>query len=201
VIFIAAMGAILTTINALTWSCARDMVAWARDGLLPEAVSRLNEKYKTPGLALLITLIIEILGILGAATIDKYALACVLALQLIQIVSAWCILRIPKKLPDLYAKSIFKFNGFWRWFTFLGTVITSIFIMLMGIMLDMMDKEGNPTKTPWTVLIVLAVLVIGIIYYFIRKSYLKNQGVDLVAKLSKVADATLAEAEEKLSLD
>lgn len=198
VIFIAAMGAILTTINALTWSCARDMVAWARDGLLPEAISRLSDKYKTPGLALLIILGIEIVGILFAATIDKYALACVLALQLIQIVSAWCILRIPKKLPVLYAKSIFKFNVFWRWFTFVGTIVTSLFILLMGILLDMMDKGGNPTKTPWTVLIVLAVLLIGVIYYFSRKYYLKKKGIDLVARLSRVADATLAEAEEKL---
>jgi APA family basic amino acid/polyamine antiporter len=200
VIFIAAMGAILTTINALTWSCARDMVAWARDGFFPKAVANLNTKYKTPGLAILIVLILEVLGILVAATIDKYALACVLALMLIQVISAYCILRIPKKLPDLYAKSIFKFNGFWRWFTFLGTVITSGIIMIMGIFLDMMDAKGNPTNTPWTVFVVVGVLVIGIIFYFIRKSYLKGKGIDLSANLTKVADATLAEAEEKLSM-
>jgi basic amino acid/polyamine antiporter, APA family len=199
VIFIAAMGAILTTINALTWSAARDLVAWARDGLLPKAVANLHSKYKTPHIAILVVLIIEILGILVAATIDKYALAAVLALMLIQIVSAYCILRIPQKLPDLYKKSIFKFNGFWRWFTFLGTAITSGFILLMGIVLDMMDAKGNPTNIPWTVIVWIGVLVIGVIYYFIRKAYLKSKGIDMDANLSKVADATLAEAEEKLS--
>ncbi len=201
VIFIAAMGAILTTINALTWSCARDMVAWARDGFLPKAVANLNPKFKTPGLAILIVLIIEIIGILIAATINKYALACVLALMLIQVISAWCILRIPKKMPDLYKKSIFKFNAFWRWFTFLGTVITSAFIMIMGIFLDMMDDKGNPTNTPWTLIVVIGVLVVGVIFYLIRKAYLKGKGIDLAANLAKVADATLAEAEEKLSVD
>jgi APA family basic amino acid/polyamine antiporter len=200
VIFIAAMGAMLTTINALTWSCARDMVAWARDGFFPKSVANLSAKYKTPGLALLIVLIVEVAGILVAATIDKYALACVLALMLIQIISAWCVLRIPKKMPDLFAKSIFKFNAFWRWFTFIGTLITSGFIMIMGIFLDMMDKEGNPTNIPYTVFIVIGILVVGIIFYFIRKSYLKGKGVDLAADLTKVADATLAEAEEKLSV-
>jgi len=200
VIFIAAMGAILTTVNALTMSVARDLVAWARDGMFPTAAAHLHSKYKTPDVALLIVLIIEILGILVAATIDKYALAAVLALMLIQIVSAYCVLRIPKKLPDLYKKSIFKFNPFWRWFTFLGTAITSGFILLMGIVLDMMDKEGNPTQTPWTVILWLGVLVIGVIYYFGRKAYLKGKGQDLSANLQKVADATLAEAEEKLSM-
>lgn len=200
VIFIAAMGAMLTTINALTFACARDMVAWARDGFFPKAVANLNPKYKTPGLALLIVLIIEIVGILVAATIDKYALACVLALMLIQLISAWCVLRIPNKLPELYAKSIFKFNAFWRWFTFLGVVITSGFIMIMGIFLDMMDKDGNPTNVPYTVLVVAGVLIIGIIFYFIRKSYLKGKGIDMDANLTRVADATLAEAEEKLSV-
>jgi basic amino acid/polyamine antiporter, APA family len=199
VIFIAAMGAILTTINALTMSAARDLVAWARDGMMPKAAAHLHSKFKTPDVAILIVLILEILGILISATIDKYALAAVLALMLIQIVSAYCILRIPNKLPDLYKKSIFKFNGFWRWFTFLGTVITSGFILLMGIFLDTMDAKGNPTQIPWTVIVWIGILIIGIIYYFARKAYLKGKGEDLTANLQKVADATLAEAEEKLS--
>lgn len=199
VIFIAAMGAILTTINALTMSAARDLVAWARDGMMPKAAAHLHPKYKAPDVAILVVLIIEILGILVAATIDKYALAAVLALMVIQIVSAYCILRIPKKLPNLYAKSIFKFNAFWRWFTFLGTVITSGFILLMGIFLDMMDAKGNPSNIPWTVLLFIGVLILGLIYYFVRKAYLKGKGVDLAANLQSVADATLAEAEEKLS--
>lgn len=201
IIFIAAMGAILTTINALTWSCARDLVAWARDGFFPKAVANLDPKFKTPGLAILIVLILEVLGILVAATIDKYAIACVLALMLIQIISAWCILRIPTKLPDLYAKSIFKFNTFWRWFTFLGTLITSGFLLIMGIFLDMMDAKGNPTNIPYTVIVVASVLIIGIIFYLSRRAYLKGKGIDLDANLTGVADATLAEAEEKLSLD
>jgi APA family basic amino acid/polyamine antiporter len=199
IIFIAAMGAILTTINALTMSAARDLVAWGRDGLMPKATTHLS-KYKTPDVAILIILILEVLGILVSATIDKYALACVLALMLIQIVSAYCVLRIPKKLPDLYKKSVFKFNGFWRWFTFLGTVITSGFILLMGIFLDMMDAKGNPSQTPWTVIVFIGVLVVGVIYYLIWKSYQKGKGVDLSSNLQKVADATLAEAEEKLSM-
>jgi len=199
VIFIAAMGAILTTINALTMSAARDMVAYARDGMLPKGAAHLHSKFKTPDVAILITLILGIVGILVSATIDKYALAAIMALTLIQIVSAYCVLRIPKKLPALYAKSIFKFNGFWRWFTFLGTVITSGFIMLMGVLLDMMDAKGNPTQTPWTIIIWIGVLIISIIYYFFRKAYLKGKGVDLVANLTCIADATLAEAEEKLS--
>ena len=200
VIFIAAMGAILTTINALTWSAGRDLLAWARDGMFPKAVAHIHSKYKTPDMAILIVTILEILGVLIAATIDKYALACILAVMTIQIIGAWCVLRIPKKLPDLYKKSIFKFNGFWRWVTFLGTVITSGFVFLMGIFLDMMDDKGNPTKMPWVVAIYVAVIVVGIIWYYSRKSYLKGKGVDLEANLTKIADATLAEAEEKLSV-
>ncbi|MDD5398354.1 MAG: APC family permease [Dehalococcoidia bacterium] len=200
IIFIAAMGAILTTINALTMSCARDLVAWARDGLMPKAAAHLHSKFKTPDVAVLIVLILEVVGIMFSATIDKYALAAVLALMLIQVVSAYCVLRIPNKLPELYKKAIFKFNGFWRWFTFLGTAITSGFILLMGIFLDTMDKDGNPTQVPYTVLVFIGVLVVGVIYYFIRKAYLKGKGIDLSTNLRKVADATLAEAEEKLTM-
>jgi APA family basic amino acid/polyamine antiporter len=199
VIFIAAMGAILTTINGQIWSTGRDLLAWARDGLLPKAVANLHPKFKSPYVAILVITAITVLGILLSATIDKYALAAVLSLMIIQIVLAWCVLKIPQKLPGLYAKSIIKFNPFWRWFTFIGAVITSAFVLLMGILLDTMDKDGNPTQIPWVVVVLVGVLAAGAIFYFSRKVYLKGKGIDLDANLQKVADATLDEAEEKLS--
>ena len=199
VVFVGAMGAILTTVNALIWSCGRDLVAWARDGLMPKAVGHLNAKFKSPDVAILIATVISILGILLSATIDKYALAAILALMAIQIVLAWSVLQIPKRFPTLYAKSLIKFNAFWRWFTFIGVVITSTFIILMGILLDTMDKNGNPTQVPWVVVVFLGVIVIGFIYYFSRRAYLKGKGIDLDGNLRQVADATLAEAEEKLT--
>jgi APA family basic amino acid/polyamine antiporter len=200
VIFIAAQGAILTTLNALLWSAARDMVAWARDGLLPKAVTHINNKFKTPDLALLIVTVVQILGILVSATLDKYALADVLALMLIQILLAWAVLRIPKKMPDLYQKSVFKFNAFWRWFTYLGTFITSGFIWIFAILLDMMDEKGDPTKFPWVVLVFFIIMILGVIWYFVRKAYLKSKGTDLDANLTRIADATLAEAEERQTI-
>jgi APA family basic amino acid/polyamine antiporter len=199
IVFIAAMGAILTTINALIWSCGRDLLAWARDGLLPRAVAHLHPKFKSPDVAILIATVISIVGILIAATIDKYALASVLALMVIQIVLAWCVLKIPQRLPALYSKSRIKFTPFWRRFTFLGAVITSAFIFLMGILLDTMDSQGNPTQVPWVVVILLCVMAVGAIYYFSRRAYLRGKGIDLDANLRNVADATLAEAEEKLT--
>lgn len=198
VVFIAAMGAILTTVNALTWSASRDMLAWARDGMFPRAVTHLS-RFKTPDVAILIVAIIEVLGVLVAATIDKYALASVLASSLITILLAWCVFRIPGKMPELYKKSLFKFNSFWRWFTYIGALITSGIIMLSGILLDMMDDKGDPTKFPWVVLIFVGVLVLGSIWYVSRRIYLKGKGIDLDGNMRKVADATLAEAEERLS--
>jgi len=197
IIFIAAMGAILTTVNALTWSAGRDLLAWARDGLFPKAVAHLHPRFKSPDVAILIVLVIEVTGICMAQTIDKYALAAILSIMAIQILLAWCVLRIPKKLPDLYKKAIFKFNGFWRWFTFIGTLISSGLIFLFGIYADVMPKDK--IEVPWVVITFLGVLVIGAAWYIIRKAYLKGKGIDLDANLTKIADATLAEAEEKLS--
>jgi len=198
IVFIAALGAIVTTINALTWSASRDLVAWARDGMFPKAVAHLS-KFKTPDVAILIIIVIQILGVLIAATIDKYALASVLASSLITMILAWCVFRIPKKMPDLYKKSLFKFNSFWRWFTYIGALVTSGIVLLSGILLDMMDEKGDPTKFPWVVLIFVGTLVLGTVWYIARRAYLKGKGVDLDANMRKIADATLAEAEEKLS--
>jgi hypothetical protein len=137
---------------------------------------------------------------MAAATIDKYALASVLASSLITILLAWCVFRMPKKIPDLYKKAIIKFNPFWRWFTYIGALITSGIILLSGILLDMMDDKGDPTKFPWVVVIFIVVLVLGAIWYLARRAYLKGKGIDLDGNMRKIADATLAEAEEKLSL-
>jgi len=197
VIFIAAMGAILTTINALTMSMARDLVAWARDGVFPNAVAKIGKKFKTPGTAIIIVTVLEVLGVLVAATLDKYALATVLALMILQIIGAWAVVRIPKKLPDLWSKSIFKFNAFWRWFTFIGVVVTSGFIFLAGVVLDMMDDKGNPTKLPYTVFVFIGVLIVATIWWFARKAYLKSKGVDLEKKLMEITGAALAEIEGK----
>jgi APA family basic amino acid/polyamine antiporter len=199
IVFIAALGAILTTVNALTWSASRDLLAWARDGMFPRAVGHLS-RFKTPDVALLIITVIQVLGVMVAATIDKYALASVLASSLITILLAWCVFRIPKKMPELYKKSLFKFNSFWRWFTYIGALVTSGIILLSGIFLDMMDDKGDPTKFPWVVVIFISVMVLGAIWYMVRRAYLKSKGVDLEGNMRKVADATLAEAEERLSL-
>jgi APA family basic amino acid/polyamine antiporter len=198
IVFIAALGAIVTTINALTWSASRDLVAWARDGMFPRAVTHMS-RFKTPDVSILIITIIQVLGVMIAATIDKYALASVLASSLITIILAWCVLRIPKKMPELYKKALFKFNPFWRWFTYIGAFVTSGIVLLSGILLDMMDEKGDPTRFPWVVLIFFGSLVLGMIWYLIRRAYLKGKGVDLDDKMRKVTDATLAEAEEKLS--
>lgn len=201
VVFIAAMCVMMTTLNALLWSAARDMVAWGRDGLLPRACTHLNSKFKSPDVALLIVAIIQIIGISIGATLDKYAVADVLAVMLIQICLAWAVMRIPNKIPDLYKKSLFKFNSFWRWFTFIGAVITSGFVWIFAIVLDMMDDAGNPTKFPWVFMVFLLIMILGVIWYFVRKAYLRGKGVDLDANLTRIAAATLAEAEERQSIE
>jgi hypothetical protein len=102
-------------------------------------------------------------------------------------------------MPELYKKALFKFNAFWRWFTCIGAFITSGIVLLSGVLLDMMDENGDPTKFPWVVLIFIGSLVLGTIWFIIRRAYLKGKGVDLDGNMRNVADATLAEAEEKLS--
>lgn len=69
--------------------------------MFPKAVAHLG-KFKTPDVAKPIITVILVLGVTVAATIDKYALASVLASSLITILLSWCVFRIPKKMPDLY---------------------------------------------------------------------------------------------------
>ena len=197
VIYIAALGAILTTINAGIWAAPRTVTAWARDGLLPKGLAHINSKTKAPDASLLVITILILLGLATFAAIEKFAVISIILTALYQILLSVAVLRIPKKLPTLFNRSRFKLNTFWRWFVFIGTTITCVFLMLGSIAVDMMNSRGQFTNIPWAIVVFFSALPLSFIYWFLRKAYLKSKGIDLEKNMLSMYDASLAEAEER----
>lgn len=188
VMFIALGGimAMLTTINALILIAARDLTAWGRDGMIPTVFSHISRRFSTPDVALLTTTVLSLIGISFAATLDKYATVNVLALMVVQILGATATWLLPKRAPDIFKKAVFKFSPFWRWFTWIGCLVFFGLIFLIGLTIDM--TLG---------LIFIAIIAVGLIYWFARKAFLKRQGIDLDKQLGKITGATLEELEVK----
>lgn len=195
-LYVAFTCAVLTTINGLTMSGARTFVAWARDGLIPQAVAKIDKKYTTPGIAILLVFVLELIGILVAASIEQYALVQVLAIMIVQILGATAVLLMPKKIPALYNKGVFQFNKFWRWFTWIGCIVLFSLIFLFGIVLDMLDDKGDITKTPYTIIVLVGILLLGTVWWFIRKAYLKKKGIDLSEQMRSTTGTSVLEAQD-----
>jgi len=195
-LYVAFACAVLTTINGLTMSGARTLVAWARDGLIPGPVAKIDKRYSTPGIAILIVFVLELLGILVAASIEQYALVQVLAIMVVQILGATAVLLMPRKMPDLYSKGIFQFNRFWRWFIWIGCIVLFSLIFLFGIVLDMLDDKGDISKTPYTIIVLVGLLLLGAAWWFIRKAYLRKKGINLSEQMRSTSGASLQEAQE-----
>lgn len=183
-----AVGAILamtTTINALMLLAAREALAWSRDQVLPIVFSRINKRFNTPEVTILLMTLVSIIGVSFAASLEKYALMVVFATMLLQIFGAIAVWRMPKGMPDVYNKALFKFSPFWRHFSMIACVAVSGLLFLFGWLADY--KTG---------IVFTGLMLFGVVYWFWRRAYVKKQGVELDSSLLKVGQETLAELEE-----
>ena len=182
-IVIAALLAMATTVNSIMLLAAREILAASRDLVLPKFLSRLG-RFNTPDFALLGVTIISIIGILAAASLDKYALMVVFALMVIKILGATAVWRMPRVAPDIYAKSVIRFSPFLRGFIWIGCLVLFIGIFAFGLLADF--KTG---------LVFVAIYVVAVVYWYIRKSYMKSRGVDLDGRIRSMSESVLAELE------
>jgi APA family basic amino acid/polyamine antiporter len=192
-IFVAAVGAFLTTINANIMIGARDICIWGRDGLVPTLFSRINKKFATPEIALLTVVVLSLIGIGVQATLDKYALIVVMFLMLVMLLASTATWMMPSKAPDIYKRVVFKFPSFWRWFTWIGCLICFGGTILFGFLIDLTSKQ-NPGGVS---IVFVGIILLAVIYWYSRRAYLKRKGIDLAKLQRELTGATLAEFEEK----
>lgn len=181
-----ALFAFATTMNMIMVTAPRAIVALARDNVLPASgfFSRIN-RFRTPDAGLLVIVVIGLLGAPLAYNILAYIVVIIIFMMVIHILNATGVYLLPKKLPDIWAKAAFKFTPFWRGFACIGTIVLAAIILAMGVVM-----EG------WTgVVIVLGALVLGSIYWFARKGYLRRRGIDLDKELRELHPDTKAELE------
>ncbi len=181
-IAIGALLAMATSINALIMMATREVYAWSNDQLIPSVFKRINPKYKTPEAAILLIMILSIIGVLFAADIDKYAIIVVFALMVVQFLGATAIFLMPKKAPEIYKKAQIHFSPFWRWFTWIGSMIMFLGIFIFAFITD--TTSGY---------IFISIWVLTIVYWFVRKAVLKKRNIFIVEELRNLNESELSE--------
>ena len=183
VISFGALFAAATSVNGILLAISRDIYALARDQIFPEALGRLGGAKHMPRAAILTVALLGVTGILGGASITEYALSAVMAIMLVQILSAGAVLALPRKSPERFAAAGFRLNPFWRVFCSVGLILFSLGFIGLGA-----------AQSGASVLVFASIIAFGALYYAWRKRKLSSQGLRIEDVLRK--DQMLASAGE-----
>ncbi len=167
IVSFSALFAAATTIHAVIMSSSRQVFALAQDKIWPEILGKVNA-FKTPGNAVILITAVSLIGILIGTTIKNYANVTAIGFMIVQMLIALSMLRIPRVMPENYARAPYKLNNFWRGFFCWGLLVISAIFFIIGIV------DSLPSMV-----IYFSCLALGILYYFFRKAALSRQGIDI----------------------
>lgn len=168
----SALFAAATSVHAVIMSSARQIYALAVDRIWPDIFARVN-RFKTPGNAVILVTLLSVAGILIGTSITNYAVITVIGFMIAQIMIGLTIWRAPRVFPEQFARAPFKLKGFWRHFFAWGLIVLSFAFLLVGVVTCALSA-----------LIYLALLALGALWYYYRKSSLRKAGFDLNTALS-----------------
>ena len=178
-----ALFAAATSVNGILLAISRDIYALARDQIFPEALGRLGGQKHMPRAAILTVASLGLIGISRGASITQYALSAVMAIMLVQILSAAAVLALPRKSPERFAAAGFRLSPFWRVFCSVGLIVFSLGFIGLGV-----------AQSGASVGVFAGLIAVGALYYTLRKRALSSKGLRIEDVLRK--DQMLASAGE-----
>ena len=129
-----ALFAAATSINGIVMGLSRDFYKGAKSGLFPRYFGAVHARFNTPGRAVLVIGALSLLGANFGGTVVQYAQIAVMGLMVIQVMTGIALLKLPGKLPDVYAASSFKPGKFTLRFISIGYIVFSmIFLVILAV--------------------------------------------------------------------
>ncbi len=187
-LFIAIGGllAAATTINGIFVATPRDLLLYGRDKVLPKFVGSINNRFGTPGGAIMLAAITGLAGVSLAMRIEQYAMFTVWCFMMFHILIVIGLIRMPAKNPKLMANIPWQLSKGWKWFAYIGMLFFASLFLVIGM-----------TAVDWSGLLMFwGLFTAGCLYYFLRWRYMLRAGVDIVAEAKKFDSLTVAELEE-----
>ncbi|TFF85957.1 MAG: amino acid permease [Promethearchaeota archaeon] len=172
--------AIASTIHAIILAYSRDLFSAARDRMLPYILSKVNKRYGTPHWAVTFFCISSIILLLFQPNFEDLQYYNSLTIAIPSIILAFIPYLLRKKYPDLLEKSRFKIKKKYL----LALIAFNVIYSSLSIFAIMLAEL-------YIILIVMALYIVAVVYYFIRKKWLKNRGIDLEKICSEIPEETL----------
>jgi len=164
-----SLGAILaaaTSLNGILLAISRDIYALAKDQIFPRPLAELKGKHNMPVAAIVTVAALGLAGISVGTTITNYALAAVMAIMLLQILSAAAVLNLPSRSPARFAGAAFRLTPFWRIVCSVGLILYSLAFIGLGV-----------AQSTTSALVFAGLVALGGAYYVARKRVLDRRGI------------------------
>ena len=165
-----ALLAITTTLNGLFLVGTKSLQAIVADGILPSWLGRVSPRFGTAPWLLLFIWALSIVGVLSGFSLETFASFAALGGMIIFVPVLISSIILPRRYPGRYNASGFKLTGFWLYFCpAVGFVMVLFFSAV--ILADL--------KSPYHIPIFFIIVLSGVLYYIVRKRWLRRAGVDL----------------------
>ncbi|MBN2541794.1 amino acid permease [bacterium] len=174
VISVAALLAFITTANAGIMAGSRYPLALGRDNLLPPIISKVNKKFKTPIMSIIITGVFIIIALLLPLEMLIKAASTVILTS--YVLTSTCVIILRESKLKHYKPS-FK-TPFYPWMQITVIIIFTFFIIDLGLQ---------------AIEISLLFLLIGLGFYFFYGKYKSKGEYALIHLLKRIADERITE--------
>ena len=172
---IGALSAGLTSFNAGAIALPREILAQARDGLLPGFLGRIHPRTQTPLNAVTLYFILTLVLILTGLSIDFYGVMTAVGILMMTAVIAIAAVRLPQKFPQEFAAAYIRLSKGWLTALAIFSVVSSLgFVSIVIMQLPVVGL----------VYIMLSLLVTA--YYFFRVRRLRKSGVNWEERVRKI---------------
>ncbi len=175
----------LPSMIANTFMPIRSFFAWSFDRLMPEWLAKVNERTHSPVNAILTANVIIAIVVIWSVYSHSFQLVLgmiVLAGALAVIIVGAAAIALPRRRPDLYQSSPANVNLWGIPVLYITGVLSIIeFLVIIGIALKYpaLVMNGDPSNIWWIPAFLAALIVIGLLIYYIPRFLRQRQGVNI----------------------
>ncbi len=166
-IFLAALASMASTVNSLIFISARIMYAIAGDQVIPGVFTR-RSRLNAPYPCVFAVTVASIFMLLFVKSLHDYSILPVIALTVSMVLGATAVWILPRQQPEIYKNAKFQFSFLMGLFTWIGSIMFFMAILFICCNISL----------PSAVLY-LSLLAVAVIYFLIRKAYLKKNKISL----------------------
>ena len=175
----------LPSMIANTYMPIRSFFAWSFDRLMPEGLAKVNERTHSPVTAILTANVIIALVVIWSVYSHSFQLVLgmiVLAGALAVIIVGAAAIALPRRRPDLYQASPANVNWFGVPVLYVTGALSIIeFVIIIGIAFKYpaLVMNGNPNNWWWIPAFLAALIVLGLLLYYVPLYLRKREGVNV----------------------